>query len=271
MPPGFEHGLEGAAVEIRTQPILEQTNDARSGNRGIDGKIACGAKTYDERTGRIHLHNLPVTFELALDERADVKPLQETLARLVERNPQIAPDVDVPLYSLCERTEAAATRTLANYPAQGVVNNGVNYPPAYWQGIVARWRGETDKAREAFSEARKQVEPLVDAQPDFAAAISLLGIIDAGLGRNREAVEEGERSCKLLPVSKDALDGMFLAINLAQIYAWTGHKDLAIEQIAAVERMPNMLSYGSLKLHPIWDSLHGDARFEKIVTSLAPR
>ena len=114
-------------------------------------------------------------------------------------------------------------------------------------------------------------EPLVDTQPDFAAAVSLLGMIDAGLGRNREAVEEGERSCKLLPVSKDAVDGIFLAINLAQIYAWTGQKDLAIEQILAVERMPNTLSYGLLKLHPIWDPLRGEVGFEKTVASLAPR
>jgi hypothetical protein len=61
-----------------------------------------------------------------------------------------------------------------------------------------------------------------------------------------------------------------LAVNLAKIYAWIGEKDLAIEQIAAVERVPNDLSYGLLKLDPIWDPLRGDPRFEKIVASLAP-
>jgi hypothetical protein len=75
----------------------------------------------------------------------------------------------------------------------------------------------------------------------------------------------------LLPISKDAIDGGDIAINLAQIYAWTGEKDLAIEQIAAVERVPNSLSYGLLKLHPYWDPLRGDPRFEKIVASLAPK
>jgi hypothetical protein len=29
--------------------------------------------------------------------------------------------------------------------------------------------------------------------------------------------------------------------------------------------------YGLLKLHPIWDPLRGDLRFEKIVASLAPK
>jgi hypothetical protein len=29
--------------------------------------------------------------------------------------------------------------------------------------------------------------------------------------------------------------------------------------------------YGDLRLDPMWDSLRGDPRFEKIVTSLAPK
>ena len=62
------------------------------------------------------------------------------------------------------------------------------------------------------------------------------------------------------------------ALPLAQIYAWTDEKDLAIEQIAAVvQHIANTLSYGHLKLSPIWDSLRGDPRFEKIVASLAPK
>ena len=32
-----------------------------------------------------------------------------------------------------------------------------------------------------------------------------------------------------------------------------------------------MLSYGALKLHPVWDPLRGDPRFEQIVASVAPK
>jgi tetratricopeptide (TPR) repeat protein len=115
------------------------------------------------------------------------------------------------------------------------------------------------------------VERVLEKQPDFAAALSLLGMIDAGLGRKEEALHEGRRACELLPISKDAITGAALAVNLAQIYAWLGEKDLAIEQIGAVEGVPNRLSYGLLKLHPYWDSLRGDPRFEKIVASVAPK
>jgi tetratricopeptide (TPR) repeat protein len=209
--------------------------------------------------------------QVALDWRADIKPFQTMLATLVAENPSVAPDVDFPLYALCERTAAAATRTLTNYPREGVVNNGVNFPYAYWQGAVARCQGDSAKARTAFTAARREVGKTVERQPDFAAAFSLLGMIDAGLERKEEALREGRRGCDLLPISKDAIDGADIAINLAQIYAWTGEKDRAIEQIAAVERVPNALSYGLLKLHPYWDSLRGDPRFEKIVASLAPK
>jgi len=208
---------------------------------------------------------------VALDWQADIKPFQTTLSRLVAENPNVALDIDTLQYSVCDRACAAAIRTLANYPREGVASNGVNYPYAYWEGVVARCEGDSVKARAAFAAASREVQKIVQQQPDFAAALSLLGMIDAGLDKKEDALKEGQRACELLPTSKDAIDGASLAINLAQIYAWTGEKDRAIEQIAAVERIPNSLSYGLLKLHPYWDSLRGDPRFEKIVASLAPK
>jgi hypothetical protein len=57
----------------------------------------------------------------------------------------------------------------------------------------------------------------------------------------------------------------------AIIAAWSGEKDLAIERLKLATRLPNRLHYGQLKLHPFWDPLRGDPRFEKIVNSLAPK
>ena len=208
---------------------------------------------------------------VALNWRADIKPFQATLATLVAENPGLPLDLDALDSALCERPATAATRALTNYPHEGVVRNGVNNPRAYWEGVIARCQGDSAKAQAAFTAARREVEKTVESQSDFAAALSLLGMIDAGLERKEQAIQEGRRACELLPVSKDAIDGADIAINLAQIYAWTGEKDRAIEQIATVERAPSTLSYGFLKLHPYWDPLRGDPRFEKIVASLAPK
>jgi len=205
---------------------------------------------------------------VAVDWRADIRPYQTMQGTLIAE--KITKHTKHPDYMLCQRSVAAATRILRNYPRDGVVS-GVSIPYSYWEGVVARWQGDSGMAQTAFAAARIEVEKTMDKQPDFPVALSLLGMIDAGLGRKEEALREGRRACELVPITKDAVDGVEFAINLAQIYAWTGEKDLAIEQIEMVQRVPNPLSYGLLKLHPHWDSLRGDPRFEKIVASLAPK
>jgi tetratricopeptide (TPR) repeat protein len=207
----------------------------------------------------------------ALDARADVRPFQETFATLTAEDPRLAAEQDDPDSALCERTPAAAARVLKNFPAEGLAQIGVNVPHAYYEALIARVQGDAAKAKAAFAVARSALEKTLEEQPDFPAALSFLGIVDAGLGRKDEAIREGRRACELLPVSKDAIDGPFLAANLAQIYVWAGEKDLAIAQLEAVERVPNQLSYGLLKLHPTWDPLRRDPRFEEILGSLAPK
>jgi len=96
-------------------------------------------------------------------------------------------------------------------------------------------------------------------------------MIDAALGRKEDALREGRRAVEVLPITRDAWLGANLLINLAIIYAWVGEKDLAIKQLEEVVRIPSPVSYGQLRLHPFWDPLRGDARFEKIVASLAPK
>ena len=70
---------------------------------------------------------------------------------------------------------------------------------------------------------------------------------------------------RLLPVTKDVMTGPELLRNLALIYAWTGEKDLAIDQIAAALKGPGHITYGQLRLHPWWDSIRNDPRFEPLV------
>jgi serine/threonine protein kinase len=210
--------------------------------------------------------------KVALDWRADIKPYQTMQGTVIAEKIRADDTMQMhhPNYTLCQRSAAAATRILRNYPREGVVH-GVSIPYSYWEGVVARWQGNSGMAQTFFTAARSEVEQAMDKRPDFPEALSLLGMINAGLGRKEEALRQGRRACELIPITKDALDGVDFAINLAQIYVWTGEKDLAIEQIEMVQRFPNPLSYGLLKLHPHWDPLRGDPRFEKIVASLAPK
>ena len=74
----------------------------------------------------------------------------------------------------------------------------------------------------------------------------------------------------MLPVTKDAVDGVLLMTNLARIYAVTGENDLALEQLEIVSKLPGGPSYGELRLGSEWDSVRGNPRFQKIIVSLAP-
>jgi TolB-like protein/class 3 adenylate cyclase/Flp pilus assembly protein TadD len=208
---------------------------------------------------------------IAFNSEADLKPYLATIEALFAEHVVVTSEIDPPSITICQRNPASAERSLKHFPIDGEVNNGVLVPHSYWEGVVARVNGEEAKTQSAFASARTEVAKAVAQQPDFAVGLSLLGVIDAALGRKEDAVREGRRACELLPISRDAIDGVTCAVHLAQIYAWTGEKDLAIEQIAAVERVPNLLSYGVLKLDPSWDSLRGDPRFEKIVAGLAPK
>ena len=77
------------------------------------------------------------------------------------------------------------------------------------------------------------------------------------------------RAVELFPVTKDALTGAEILRNMAITYAWAGEKDLAITQLEEVVRIPGPISYGQLRLHPWWDPLRDDPRFDKLVAAAA--
>jgi hypothetical protein len=156
-------------------------------------------------------------------------------------------------------------------PIDGCYDDTIPIPRFWCEGVVAQLRGDKAAARVAFTNARAEGAKLVAEQPDYAEGLCVLGMADAALGHKDDAIREGRRAVELLPMTKDAIIGPLLVQYLALIYAWTGEKDLAFEQLSVAARTPGHLSYGHLRLHPYWDPLRGDPRFEKIVASLAPK
>jgi TolB-like protein/Tfp pilus assembly protein PilF/tRNA A-37 threonylcarbamoyl transferase component Bud32 len=167
--------------------------------------------------------------------------------------------------ALCERDLDGARSALAVLPIGGCYDDTVPFPRAWCEGVVAQTGGDDAAARAAFSNARTEAVRLVIERSDFAEALSVLGMADAALGHKEDAIREGRRAVELLPVTKDSFLGAQLVRYLAIIYAWTGEKDLAFQQLAVVASIPGNLSYGELRLHPYWDPLRGDPRFEKLV------
>jgi TolB-like protein len=208
-----------------------------------------------------------------LDWHADTKPLHSTIQAIVAKDPKAArliADQWIVL-ALCEHDADGAARAVSAMTPDGCASQGVPFPRAWCEGLVARARGDAAAATGAFTTARAEVEKLVRDQPNYAGALCALGMIDAALGRKKDAIQNGRRAVELLPVTKDAIDGAQFAQHLAVIYAWSGKKDRALEQLSVATKLPGYLSYGQLRLHPYWDPLRGDPRFEKIVASLASK
>jgi eukaryotic-like serine/threonine-protein kinase len=211
-----------------------------------------------------------------LQWRADPGPLHMIIDTILVEDPNAAPVVvnQWLFLALRERDPAAAERALANMPADGggCYDENIPFPNGWCEGLTAWFRGDESAARSAFTSARKELEQTVHDQPDYAAALCALGVVDAALGNKESAIREGERAVELMPVSKSAIEGAMLVQYLAVIYAWTSDKDRAIERLAEATKLPGgTLSYGDLRLNPLWDPLRSDPRFEAIVASLAPK
>ena len=213
--------------------------------------------------------------QLPYFNHAELGPLRQQLKTFEEEGAEATSNAAETFVTcaLAGRDRAAAEQALTYIPEEGVVNDVENFliPRGWFVGLVARTFGDNNRAQTAFAAARAIEAKILEEQPDYAPAWSMLGLTDAGLGHKAEAMAEGKRACELLPLSKDSWEGPSYIINLASIYSWLGEKDLALEQLSISAHNPAGISYGELKLQPFWDSLRGDSRFEKIVTSLAPK
>jgi len=260
--------LDPRNVRILTDVAVtyELMRDYGNARGTIDRLVALEPSNIDHRLRRAGVE---------VSERADLRPVRAVLEKMVTDDrastERIAPGRF--FLALCERDPVAADRALAAITdnAFGARQGWVGFTRAYAEGLVARIKGDDDSARAAFSAALAEQEKVVRAQPDDGGALCFLGLINAALGRKEDALSEGRRAVDLLPVTKNAIDGVDILYFYAVICAQTGERDTAIEQLETLAKIPAGVTYGELRLDPFWDPLRGDPRFEKIVASLAPK
>ena len=202
----------------------------------------------------------------------------EILQRALAREPS---DIDVGggetpvriFLALVRQDSAGAARTLAASPRDTFqeVDFSYYYPRAWYEAIIARTAGDEEKARAAFAATHKILEQRLTIKPDDARTIAVLAQVDAGLGQKEAAIAGGQRAVKLMPLSRDAYDGMLVLQGLAQVYTWTGEREKALDLVRQLMTIPGYLTYGYLKVDPSWEPLRGDPRFQQFVASLAPQ
>src|SRR5438874_1085792 len=145
--------------------------------------------------------------------KADTRPLHQTIDAILAQGPNaIASAADTWFFcALAEHDPAAAERALV---ALGDNQSWGELPiilsHSFGEGLLARMTKDEARARAAFEAARAHQEKIVQAQPDYAPTLCVLGLIDAALGRKDLAFDEGRRAIALTPLQKDGINGSFV-------------------------------------------------------------
>lgn len=162
----------------------------------------------------------------------------------------------------------AVNRVIAATPAKFVGDVFDGQPLQSWADRqIASARGDKHKAQAAFAAAREKREATSDDKSKDPPYFADIAKLDARLGRKEEAIREALRAVELDPIAKDSLNGPTWVADLALVYAWTGERNRALDQLEIVATIPNGPTYGDLLLNPCWDDLRGDKRFDKIIAA----
>ena len=220
---------------------------------------------------------------IPMEERADIEPLRATLAEeeksLTDEDSVRRLNYSRMILALWTHDADALSHFAAQVPADRPFRSfhGTVYPNAWFEGMAARMRGDDAAARTAFAAARVEVERVFQADPSNDRALSLLAVIDAGLGHKEDAIREARRACDMLVRQNAQIVLVTARCQLATVYAWTGERDQALALLdelaggAAESILWYHVTYGDLRLNPVWDPLRGDPRFEALTRRLAPR
>jgi serine/threonine protein kinase/Flp pilus assembly protein TadD len=122
-------------------------------------------------------------------------------------------------------------------------------------------------AEKYYDEARSILENKIQQRPKDGRLHSSLGIAYAGLGQKEDAIREGKLGVELLPVTKEAIRGLYRVEALATIYVMAGDFDAAVNQLEDLLSRPGEMSIPLLRLDPAWDPLHDHTRFKKLLES----
>jgi tetratricopeptide (TPR) repeat protein len=160
-------------------------------------------------------------------------------------------------------------------PAVGYLNGELRF----WLGWAQEVAGDHTTAQETWREARTELEIFLKDQPENWSLLDDLALIASGLGDKAAAFTLVERAIALHPIEKDAANSPQSIDILARIAARLGEPDRAIDALQKILSIPcngglatgMPLTSALLQLDPMFDSLRGNLRFQKLANSSGPK
>ena len=178
--------------------------------------------------------------------------------------------------ALFERNYSEVLKLLREYRAETLPpahsgGFGLQFPKAYSEGMVFLFAGDRAKAFEHFDSMRSPWEDDVRKRPQSPEDHCTLAMIYAWMGWRDAAMAEAARVTELETAAATPLkDRSFF--DLAQVYGWLGELGLAFAQLEQYAGAPSFdYTIHKFRLDPVWDPLRNDPRFQKLLTSLAPK
>jgi tetratricopeptide (TPR) repeat protein len=160
-------------------------------------------------------------------------------------------------------------------PALGYNNGELRF----WLGWAQEVAGDHAAAQESWKEARSELEPFLQEQPDNYILIGDLALTNMGLGDKPAAFALSERAMTVMPLEKDVVDGPAPIEILARVAAQLGEPDRAVTALQKLLSIPSEGALASrvpltpalLRLDPMFDPLRNGSRFQELILEPAAK